>query len=230
MASEVQTRNDRQATLFPQAMLTTSKAAVIGVGAIGHQVATQLAAIGVPTITLVDFDTIEIVNLGPQAFPAADVGKPKVSAVAQRCRALNPDIIIEEVNRRISLEDEMPSVLFCCVDSIDTRNRIFTAFSEQKKGQHALFIDGRMSAETLRVLTAEGDSEESLTYYRTTLFAPAEAFHGECTAKSTVFTANIAAGFMVEQFSKWTRNIPRDRDILMNLLSMECADMTKQVA
>jgi sulfur carrier protein ThiS adenylyltransferase len=229
MANE-QNRNDRQATLFPQTILSLAKATVVGVGAIGHQVAIQLAAIGVPTITLVDFDTIEIVNLGPQAFPAADVGKTKVSAVASRCRALNPDIRIEEVPRRISLEDDMSDILFCCVDSIDTRNRIFTAFSEQKQNKHALFVDGRMSAETLRILTAEGDIAESLAYYRTTLFPEAEAFHGECTAKSTVFTANIAAGFMVEQFSKWTRNIPRDRDILMNLLSMECADMTKQVA
>jgi len=48
------------------------------------------------------------------------------------------------------------------------------------------------------------------THYPSTLFTAEEAFTGSCTAKSTIFTANIAAGMMVEQFTKWLRGLPAD--------------------
>ena len=53
---------------------------------------------------------------------------------------------------------------------------------------------------------------------------PAEEAHvGACAAKSTIFTANIAAGLMLEQFSRWLRRMPVDKDVQLNLLSSELA-------
>ena len=46
----------RQADLVPQDPLNTLTATVIGVGAIGRQVALQLASLGVPNLRLLDFD------------------------------------------------------------------------------------------------------------------------------------------------------------------------------
>jgi sulfur carrier protein ThiS adenylyltransferase len=76
-----------------------------------------------------------------------------------------------------------------------------------------------MSAEVLRVLTA-ADSI-SRRHYPTTLFAAGEAFRGACTAKSTVYCANIASGLMVAQFAKWLRRLPVDADLTLNLLAGE---------
>ena len=45
-------------------------------------------------------------------------------------------------------------------------------------------------------------------HYPTTLFTAAEAYHGACTAKSTIYCANVAAGIMVGQFAKWLRGMP----------------------
>lgn len=81
------------------------------------------------------------------------------------------------------------------------------------------FADGRMSAEVIRVLTAA--DEAGRTHYPTTLFAPDQAYRGSCTAKSTIFTANIAAGLMLEQFSRYLRKLPLDADLQLNLLSSE---------
>ena len=50
-------RFSRQSDLVPQSKLQKISATVIGVGAIGRQVALQLAALGVPRIQLIDFDT-----------------------------------------------------------------------------------------------------------------------------------------------------------------------------
>jgi hypothetical protein len=42
-----------------------------------------------------------------------------------------------------------------------------------------------------------------------------------CTARSTIYTASVAAGLMVHQLTKWLRGIPVDRDVTLNLLAAE---------
>jgi sulfur carrier protein ThiS adenylyltransferase len=78
-----------------------------------------------------------------------------------------------------------------------------------------------MSAETLRVLAS--DRPPSDPYYATTLFAEEQAHTGSCTGKSTVYTASVAAGLMLGQFTRWLRGLPIDRDVVLNLLFMELA-------
>ena len=76
-----------------------------------------------------------------------------------------------------------------------------------------------MSAEVLRVITAY--DLKSREHYPTTLFQAREAFAGSCTAKTTIYCANIAAGFMLSQFTKYLRQLPVDSDIQLNLLASE---------
>jgi sulfur carrier protein ThiS adenylyltransferase len=76
-----------------------------------------------------------------------------------------------------------------------------------------------MSAEVLRVLAAcDATSRE---HYPTTLFASEDAYHGSCTARSTIYCANIAAGVMLAQFAKYLRGMPVEQDVQLNLLSAE---------
>ena len=112
---------------------------------------------------------------------------------------------------------EIGNAVFCCVDSIDTRRLIWEAV----KDRASWFCDGRMSAEVLRVLTA--CDAASRDHYPTTLFSAGEAFAAACTAKTTIYCANIAAGLMVAQFANYLRNLPVDPDIQFNLLSTELA-------
>ena len=55
------------------------------------------------------------------------------------------------------------------------------------------------------------------------LFTAEEAYVGSCTAKTTIYCANIAAGMMLAQFAKWLRRLPVEPDITINLLSAEFA-------
>jgi hypothetical protein len=48
-----------------------------------------------------------------------------------------------------------------------------------------------------------------------------EAYQGPCTAKSTLYCANVAAGFMVAQLTKLFRDIPYDKDVQVNILANE---------
>src|SRR6267154_704741 len=62
-----------------QRKLKAAKVLVIGTGGLGSPLALYLAAAGVGTIGLVDFDTVDISNLHRQIlYTTADVGRPKV--------------------------------------------------------------------------------------------------------------------------------------------------------
>ena len=107
----------------------------------------------------------------------------------------------------------MGNVVFACIDKIETRKLLWDSVKDKVE----CWVDGRMSAEVLRVLTACDPA--SRKHYPTTLFAAEEAFQGTCTAKTTIYCANIAAGLMIAQFTKWLRNLPIDSDIQFNLLT-----------
>ncbi len=208
-------RNIRQKDLVPEEALRDKRVTVIGVGAIGRQVAIQLAAIGVPEIQLIDFDTVEEENLAAQGFMETDIGSKKVDAVRNICHQMNSEIIINKQHGKFKNLWFTGGVIFCCVDSIDVRKEIF----EQVCSRTDLWIDGRMSAEFLRVLSVFDNV--SFKYYQTQLFPSSEAHQGSCTAKSTIYCSNVAAGIMVSQFAKWLRKLPIDSSINLNLLTNE---------
>lgn len=208
-------RDLRQREIVPPEALARCRATVVGVGAIGRQVALQLAAIGVPWLQLIDHDSVETVNLAPQGFLELDIACTKVKATADLCVMVNSQLEIHQLPSRFRRTASTGNVLFNCVDSIETRRRIWDAVEHSVE----FYTDGRMSAEVIRVLTVSDAS--SRAHYPTTLFSTGEAFTGSCTAKSTIFTANIAAGLMLEQFSRWLRGLPADADVQLNLLSSE---------
>ena len=205
----------RQEELVPQDRLATINATVIGVGAIGRQLALQLAAIGTPRLQLVDFDVVDLSNVTTQGYLAADIGQPKVQATAAAIRALNATITVKCVQDRYRPRMEIGAAVFVAVDSIDARSAIWRSAGPRCR----FWCDGRMRAEVLRVLAA--DEHTGRDHYPTTLFPQAEAQAGRCTARSTIYAASIAAGMMVHQFTRWLRGFPLDRDTALNLLAGE---------
>lgn len=78
-----------------QAKLLDAKVLCIGAGGLGSPVAMYLAAAGVGTLGIVDFDRVDESNLQRQIIHStADVGRPKVESAADRLRAINPTIEI----------------------------------------------------------------------------------------------------------------------------------------
>ena len=208
-------RYSRQHDIVPAERLAACKATVIGVGAIGRQVALQLAAMGIPWLQLVDFDVVEVSNLASQGYLENDLGRRKVEATAGLCRRINASAEIVPVPDRFHRSMDAGNAVFSAVDTIDARRLIW----DSVKDRTSCFCDGRMTAETLRILTAcDYDSRQ---HYPTTLFRAEEAFAGPCTAKTTIYCASIAAGFMVAQFSRYLRQLPVDCDIQLNLLTSE---------
>jgi sulfur carrier protein ThiS adenylyltransferase len=199
----------------PQEKLEDLKVMVIGVGAVGRQVTLQLAAIGVRRLQLFDFDDVELTNITTQGYEQGDVTKPKVLAMQEAIGRIDRNIVVTPVPDRFRPRYQASEVIFCCVDKIDARKAIWRSVSPVCR----FWCDGRMLGETLRVLTASTEMERR--HYERTLFPASEAEPGRCTAKSTIYTANLCAALMVHQFTRWLRELPLDRDLSLNLLASE---------
>ena len=117
-------RFTRQEDIVPRAKLASVKATVIGVGAIGRQLALQLASIGVPRLQLVDFDSVELTNVTSQGYLTSDIGSPKVTATASAVAKIDSTISVETVCDRFRPRHSIGDAVFCCVGSISARTAI----------------------------------------------------------------------------------------------------------
>lgn len=205
----------RQQELVPRERLAGLSVSVIGVGAIGRQVALQLAAIGVRRLQLVDFDEVDATNITTQGYRARDIGCLKAEATAEAVREIDASVTMELVPDRWRPQVATGEAVFCCVDSISVRAAIWRAVG----GRCQFWCDGRMRGEVLRMLAAA--DEGSRRHYATTLFAQYEAQTGTCTSRSTIYAATIAAGLLVHQFARWVRGVTIDADQSLNLLAGE---------
>jgi len=86
-----------------QIKLLDSKVLLIGAGGLGSPAAVYLAAAGVGTLGLVDFDVVDESNLQRQILHTADrVGKPKTESARQTLLALNPGVNVRTFEERLS--------------------------------------------------------------------------------------------------------------------------------
>jgi molybdopterin/thiamine biosynthesis adenylyltransferase/molybdopterin converting factor small subunit len=107
--------------------LRDAKLCVVGVGGIGNPVVTQLAAMGVGKLKIVDRDVVEISNLHRQnLYNEDDIGKVKVEVAAERLKKINPHVEIEAIPLSItkytaeSIVKGM-DIIIDALDSVDAR-------------------------------------------------------------------------------------------------------------
>nr|MDO8112195.1 ThiF family adenylyltransferase [Candidatus Sigynarchaeota archaeon] len=107
-------------------LLKKSTIFIAGVGALGCEIAKDLALAGVGKLILVDLDTIETSNLSRQLlFRMEDIGKPKAEIAAKRVKELNPSVDVEFHFKKIQ---ELPlemyekcDVIIAALDNVQAR-------------------------------------------------------------------------------------------------------------
>ncbi|HBN77268.1 MAG TPA: thiamine biosynthesis protein ThiF [Planctomycetaceae bacterium] len=210
----------RQNELIPPLQLNKVKVSVIGIGAIGRQIALQLASLGSRHVQLIDFDTIEPTNITTQGYLQEDLDREKVKVTADQMRKIDPSIEVSTIVDRYRPQQKLGEVIFCCVDSISSRSAIWKSV----KDQCLFWCDGRMLGEVIRILVV--NDHQSKVHYPTTLFPQADAQNGSCTSQSTIYAASIAAGLMIHQYARWLRGIKIDFDVSLNLLASELTSVS----
>ncbi len=94
--------------LAAQQKLKAARVLVVGSGGLGSPLLLYLAAAGVGTIGIVDFDVVDDSNLQRQVlFCVSDVGKRKATVAKRRLKALNPHIDIRVHHTRLSAQNAL---------------------------------------------------------------------------------------------------------------------------
>ena len=91
-----------------QEKLKAAKVLLIGTGGLGSPAALYLAAAGVGTLGLIDFDVVDFSNLQRQIIHSTDsVGRPKVESASERLEQINPNVNVITFNERLSKDNAM---------------------------------------------------------------------------------------------------------------------------
>lgn len=93
------------------ARLSDTEVVILGVGAVGSWIATQLCQSGISRLVLVDNDMVEISNLNRSLYAQADVGQYKVDALLQRLKSINPRLRVRPLRQRITEASELAGLL-----------------------------------------------------------------------------------------------------------------------
>lgn len=91
-----------------QKKLKAAKVLIVGLGGLGAPLAQYLAAAGVGTIGLIDFDEVEESNLQRQVIHGTrDVGRPKVASAKDSIRQINPLVKVETYNQMLTADNAL---------------------------------------------------------------------------------------------------------------------------
>jgi sulfur-carrier protein adenylyltransferase/sulfurtransferase len=91
-----------------QQKLKAARVLCIGAGGLGSPLALYLAAAGVGTLGLVDFDVVDYTNLQRQIIHStADVGRKKLDSAADKLTAINPFLNVRKFDMRLSSENAL---------------------------------------------------------------------------------------------------------------------------
>ncbi len=143
-----------------QRKLLNAKVLLIGAGGLGSPSALYLAAAGVGTIGIVDFDTVDMSNLQRQILHRnSNVGKPKVQSATETIADLNPDVKVVAHPVRLDSENALDifkdyDIILDGSDNFPTRYLVNDACVFAKKpcvhgsiflfeGQATVFLPGR---------------------------------------------------------------------------------------
>lgn len=163
---------------------------IIGAGAIGSWVALSLAKMGMVDITVWDHDEVSIENMNCQFYPLDSIGKPKVHALQDMVHRFT-GTKIAVMNKKYEGE-ALSGIVINALDNMATRSLVFSKRSPMVRW----IVDPRMSLEQASLNVCDLRSNESIKEYEKSLYDDDAAIQERCTAKSTIYTANLIAGLV----------------------------------
>lgn len=170
----------------------------VGVGGIGSFAATAVAKLGVPNITLIDPDKVEVHNAPNQFHAIVNTGEAKVAALAaeiERHIGTVPTDYIAKITEDgwatadefpdAELPDELSGVVVSGFDSMTARRMLW----EQKLHMNPavqLYIDGRIVGDYILLYALCPYDLEAIEHYEKTLHSDDDAEEGSCTERGLI--------------------------------------------
>lgn len=190
-----------------------SRVIIAGIGGIGSNVAFQLARMAPANITLYDEDIVERVNMAGQLYSTNDIGQRKVDAIASMISAYTLAKQINAVPSKFTDSTEAGDIMICGFDNMAARKTFYNSWKSHVQTltpdsrAKCLFLDGRLSIDTLQIFCIQGDDKVNMDRYETEfLFSDFQAEHTICSMKQTTYLACMIGSLMVNLFTNFIAN------------------------
>jgi len=187
---------------------------IAGAGGAGSWLTLYLSRIGYK-IELVDFDKVEIHNLGGQLFGIQNLNDSKVYSVLNIIRQLGCNNKISTRNVRFEevTVDYNTNIFISAVDTVSARKDVIQAFRNCSK-PNKLYIETRLSAEMFQLyIFTENSTKEELLYYNQNLSELNNLPDDACTFKQTSHIASMLGSTVTSIITNWCSNIELGADI-----------------
>lgn len=190
---------------------------VIGAGGIGSPVAFTLAKMGCSRMTLVDFDRVEAHNLPNQMYRPADLGTPKVEALAEIIAEFT-GTLPQAAFRRYQ-GDPLSGVVISAVDSMATRSQIWSSIKGNVRVP--LYIECRMGGEEARVYALNPVVPSEQREYEKSLYSDGEAVELPCTAQAIIYCPMFVAGTVAKMVQAYAKRQALPIDGIVKILDLK---------
>ena len=172
-----------------QEKLSLSHALIVGAGGLGSPVALYMAAGGIGTLTICDFDEVDLTNLQRQIIHTTQsVGINKAVSAQQALYEINPEVVVHTVREK-STEEAFEAliadvdVVIDCTDNFKTRyalNRICVKLGKPLVSGAAIGFEGQVTVFDMRsdaspcyhCLFPDMEGEEAVRCAENGVFAP----------------------------------------------------------
>lgn len=182
-----------------QDKLVHSHALIVGAGGLGSPAALYLAAAGVGTITICDFDVVDLTNLQRQiVHTTSAVGVNKAVSAQATLQAINPEVTVHTVCEKSSAADfekliAQAGVVIDCSDNFATRyllNRLCVQLKKPLVSGAAIGFEGQVTVYDMRsdvspcyhCLFPDNGEDSDLRCATNGVFAPLVGMIGTCQA------------------------------------------------
>lgn len=188
-----------------------------GCGGIGSFAALALGKLGCAHLHLYDDDRVEEHNVPNQLYRTADIGRPKVEALAEILEAFTgtrPRTHLHRVDG-----DRLQGLVISGVDSMTSRKAIWWKAVRHRAGI-PLYLEGRLGAEVCRLYAVRPLDPDDVRFYEQTLYDDSQAAPASCTAAAVVYTGFAMASLMADQVKKFATGETVAREILCDLKTL----------
>ncbi len=208
---------------------------LFGCGSIGSWTALYLSRLGMP-LTIVDMDKVEESNIGGQLFHEDDIGYSKPAALYTTCKKLGGRAlrlleakVTEEFFLYSGIDFDIP-VWISAFDNMEARILLFKKWKELAREEEIekpakvegmppeqvvivpVFIDGRLTAETLQVFTVT-TREQQERFEKEHLFPDTDVEELPCSFKSTSHCAGMIGAIITGLLTNHITNCIEKREV-----------------
>ena len=190
---------------------------IVGCGAIGSSVATQLARLGANQFHLYDFDKVGIENIGVSQYVDEDIGKTKVDALYTHIKKIECSIEVESSNSKFqTYNGGKEDILILGLDSMSARMDIVKLLA-QCPFKPAFVIDGRMGAEQYQQYIYDNITVKK---YEKDWYSDEDSDPEPCTRKATSYCSNMSGSFISNSIKNLVMKQPYFKEIIFNFSTL----------